>query len=312
MHRLFVSRFFVKGLAYLCIAISVLSTFTAFSSAQGLLRERLKERLGQRSHNQYNTTEKVTIAGLHVAVWRPAHANGPVPLVIFSHGLCGINTQTLFLMRALSQAGYLVMAPNHRDAMGSGNMLSKPEENIKGMANWTESSYKDSGDDIKKLLSALHKDPQWNSQIDWSKLVLAGHSLGGYTMLACAGAWPSWKIPYDIKAILAMSPVTLPFLSKGTLSKVSVPIMYQGGNLDLLVTPFVKRANGAFDKTPSPACFVEFARASHFFWTDFNKDEAKQELIDHYSLAFLNKYVKGDKNSQLDEKLPGVTELRLK
>ena len=32
---------------------------------------------------------------------------------------------------------------------------------------------------------------------------LAGHSLGGYTVLALAGAWPSWKLA-NVRAVLAL------------------------------------------------------------------------------------------------------------
>jgi len=60
----------------------------------------------------------ITVVGRDVAVWRPsgtAPANGH-PLILFSHGFGGCNTQSVFLMQALAKAGYLVLAPNHRDA----------------------------------------------------------------------------------------------------------------------------------------------------------------------------------------------------
>lgn len=39
---------------------------------------------------------------------------------------------------------------------------------------------------------------------------LAGHSLGGYTVLGVGGGWPSWRLS-GLKAILAMAPYALPF-----------------------------------------------------------------------------------------------------
>src|SRR5271154_6050647 len=58
------------------------------------------------------------VAGRDVALWKPGTAAPAAgyPLVVFSHGYGGCNTQSVFLMEALAKAGYLVLAPNHADA----------------------------------------------------------------------------------------------------------------------------------------------------------------------------------------------------
>lgn len=61
---------------------------------------------------------QIKLAGRDVALWKPS---GPAPetgypIIVFSHGFGGCNTQSTFLMEALAQAGYLVLAPNHKDA----------------------------------------------------------------------------------------------------------------------------------------------------------------------------------------------------
>ena len=56
--------------------------------------------------------QHITISGRDVAVWKPS-ATAPAsgyPLIVFSHGFTGCNTQTKFLMEALAEAGYLVLA----------------------------------------------------------------------------------------------------------------------------------------------------------------------------------------------------------
>jgi predicted dienelactone hydrolase len=63
------------------------------------------------------------------------------------------------------------------------------------------------------LIDALRNDARWKDRIEWSRVALAGHSLGGYTVLGLAGGWASWKLP-SIKAVLAMSPYCDPFLQK--------------------------------------------------------------------------------------------------
>jgi hypothetical protein len=72
--------------------------------------------------------------------------------------------------------------------------------------------------------------------IDSRGVGLAGHSLDGYTVLALAVAWPSWKARC-VKTVLAVSPFCAPFLAKGNTRSLDVPVMYQGGALDFGVTP---------------------------------------------------------------------------
>lgn len=280
--------------------------------AQGILRDRIKQRFADFNSDQKKSSQKVQIAGLSCAVWRPIKS-GQAPLVIFSHGFHGCNTQSLFLMEALASAGYLVIAPNHKDAIGNsaGGGFTKSEEPFQNAQKWTDTTYIDRRDDIWKLVKALHEDPKWNEQIDWSRFALAGHSLGGYTALALGGAWQSWKLP-GVKAVLALSPYCTPFIEKSTLAKLNLPVMYQGGTRDLGITPFLKKPGGAFSQTPAPVCFVEFDKAGHFSFSNLNKDKTQEDLISHYSLAFLNKYLKSDTSAKPELKLDGVSELETK
>jgi hypothetical protein len=161
------------------------------------------------------------------------------------------------------------------------------------------------------LIDALHKDPRWNKEIDWSKVALSGHSLGGYTVLGLAGAWPSWKLP-QVKAVVALSPYCLPFIKQNTLANIGLPIMYQGGTRDYGITPSLKGPNGAYNHTSAPCEFVEFYDFSHLDFSNFGKDPTKRELVNHYAIAFLDKYVKGSTNVDLEKQLPGVTLLSVK
>lgn len=299
--------------AFLLLLVSSATTFVQDGTAQGLIRERLRQRLNNaKIHEESNSSEKVQLAGLQVAIWQPAQIpKSGAPLVIFSHGFHGINNQTVFLMKALAKSGYLVVSPNHKDALGQGKAFSKPDEKLADSASWTDKSHKDRADDINKLIATLQKDPNWNSKIDWSKLVLAGHSMGAYTVLGLAGAWPSWKIP-GVKAVLALSPYCQPFAKHNTLKDLHVPVMYQSGTRDLGILPCMKRAGGAFDQTPSPAILVVFDKAGHFAFSNLNRDKSQSDLINYYSLAFLNKYVNGDVTAMPEKKLAGVNEVLVK
>jgi predicted dienelactone hydrolase len=116
--------------------------------------------------------------------------------------------------------------------------------------------------------------------------------------LGVAGAWPSWK-DNRIKAVLAMSPFCSPFVDHGDLAAMRVPVMYQGGTRDLGVTPTVKRLNGAYDHSSSPKYYVEFDGAGHLAWT--NMKTGYQEMINNYSVAFFNHYLKASDGNTRDD-----------
>ncbi len=245
---------------------------------------------------------QLTIAGRKVTIWKPEGAAPPggYPVILFSHGFTGCATQSLFLTSALAQAGYLVVAPNHRDAgCGTGHDgklfatldTARPQTPFRTPEGWSEATYRDRAADLEAILDAILKDESWQGiPIDSSRVGLAGHSLGGYTVLGLAGAWPSWRDP-RVKAVLALSPYCAPFVLKGDLAHLDVPVMYQGGTLDIGITPSVRRHGGAYDLTSAPKYFIDFAGAGHFAWTNLNR--RYQTAINGYSLWFFNCYLKG-------------------
>src|SRR5271169_6350734 len=107
--------------------------------------------------------ERLSIAGLDVTVWQPDEAAlAALPVVVFSHGFHGCATQSRFLMTALASAGYLVVAPNHRDAAcngGSARWTDRPEQRCGKPETWDETSFRDRADDIIHLVAALKAMP---------------------------------------------------------------------------------------------------------------------------------------------------------
>lgn len=90
--------------------------------------------------------------------------------------------------------------------------------------------------------------------------------------------------------MLALSAFCSPYVRKGDLGRMGVPVMYQGGTLDLGVTPTIRRLQGAYDLSPPPKYYVEIAGAGHFAWTNLNPKY--HELIGRYSVAFFDRYLK--------------------
>jgi predicted dienelactone hydrolase len=257
--------------------------------------------------------DTIKIAGLQVAVWIPHPGTPrPWPILIFSHGYYGCNTQLSFLMQEIAGAGYAIFAPAHRD-MDCAEDVSVWSQHSQASflisTNWSDTTYYDRDQDIERLLDALGKDPRYRKpQFDFKHVGLIGHSLGGYVVLGVAGAWPRWK-DARVKAVLALSPYAVPFIRAKTLGGLGVPVMYQGGTLDFM-TIFLKDIGDAYGQTSPPKYFVEFNSVDHRGWTDMGSHQ--HDEIVAYSIAFLDRYLKGKPFPEALLKLhEGVTDLKV-
>jgi predicted dienelactone hydrolase len=235
----------------------------------------------------------VRIAGLDVALWLPTGAPGPRPLVLFSHGFGGCKTQSTYLMRALAKHGILVAAPDHRDKGARcpdepPNLLTLPPIFLEPQG-WSENTSQDRRDDLQKLRDALPADPALSGwSIDRDRVALVGHSLGGYTVLGLAGAWPGWRMD-KVAAVVALAPYAEPFLTQGALASVAGPVLLQGGEKDPAITPSL--IGKVFAATATPACKVIYAEARHLAWTDFQDDF--QDVTAAATVAFLSEAFAG-------------------
>ena len=259
--------------------------------------------------------QSVKLGGMDVTVWSQETGKAvKKPAIIFSHGFHGCATQSRFLMEAFASAGYIVFASNHRDAVcskGKAHWYSRAVVPLRKPGTWNDTSYRDRADDIRRLIDAVRADNRFRARVDWSRFGLAGHSLGGYTVLGLCGAWPRWKLP-GVKAVLALSPYSQPFILHKTLSGLSVPVMYQGGTWDYGATPRMNKSGLSYEQSPAPKYYVEFKRAGHFAWTDIGRTGPRKEIID-YSLAFMNRYVKGEPAERLlRQAAPGVAQFSSK
>ncbi len=248
----------------------------------------------------------------NVEIWLPPEfqkSEEKWPLLIFSHGFGGCSKQSKFLTQYLADHGYIVIAPDHEDAncdrFSAGGLRStlqamrsgkdmRPERPFRTPEAWTDETETDRRDDVLFALSSMLDDRQYKNYIDTDKMGLIGHSLGGYTVLGLAGAWPTWK-DKRFKAVLALSPFAGPYYGPHGLYKVNVPVMYQGGTKDDDITPKLKSIG--YPQAKVPKYLVELDGAGHFAWTEL--DTSYQGIINQSALAFFDKYVKGIKDVQI-------------
>jgi predicted dienelactone hydrolase len=230
------------------------------------------------------------------------------PLVVFSHGFGGCGTQSVFFTEALARRGYVVAAPDHKDALcgvdGSGSLrFIKPDESFSRPQNWNETTQVDRKNDLQQAIRWVLNAAEFGRQIDRSRIGLVGHSLGGYTVLGLAGGWKSWKDD-RVKAVLLFSPYAAPFLVQHRLPSIQIPVMYQAADRDRLITvSSLGGDQGAYGASNPPKYYVQLRDGNHFEWTNLlcvgkktvaeclsTKPNAR--LINVYGIAFLDSHLK--------------------
>ncbi|HVG05521.1 MAG TPA: alpha/beta fold hydrolase [Burkholderiaceae bacterium] len=257
-----------------------------------------------------------------VAKDAPPSACPRVPLVLFSHGLGGCALQSLFLTEELARHGYVVAAPDHKDAVCA---IGSDEHNFANMRTdqsfleperWSERSHRDRLLDLRTVIDLVENDQQLGPAVDAQRIGLIGHSLGGYTTIGMAGAWPSWKHT-NVKAVLALSPYVLPFITNKTLARLDVPVMYQGAQFDWGITTSLEGAQGAYALTAAPKYFVKLKGGTHLEWANLLcsgqpnvvaclKAKPNAYLIDRYGIEFLDRYLKNKPSALLAGKGLGL------
>jgi predicted dienelactone hydrolase len=247
-----------------------------------------------------------TDRGLEFRAWLPADftsRHGDVPLILFSHGFGGCSEQSRTLTQALANAGYAVLAPNHRDegcsrfrggvrgALQAGHL--RPEQPFTDPAAWTADTERSRRDDIQALLTFALSHAPYKDAIDPGRIALMGHSLGGYTALGLAGGWESWHDP-RFKCVLALSPYIAPFVVQGRMGALGVPVMYQTGTRDIGIGPILLK-RGGYDRTGTingvRKYLVELKGAGHFAWTELNP--VYQKTIADYAISFFDRELRG-------------------
>lgn len=138
---------------------------------------------------------------LHVALWYPTTATAPLqtsaenpvfqgiatikdasptgsahPLVLLSHGYRGNWRNLNWLVSSLVEQGYIVAAPDHP---GTTTFDQRPVEAAKL---WERPH------DLSRVIDRLTSDHTLAGTVDSQRIAAIGHSLGGWTVTALAGA----------------------------------------------------------------------------------------------------------------------------
>ncbi len=207
----------------------------------------------------------------YVDVYRPkTWREGKTPVVIISHGLSSRPEDFSKRAEHLASYGYFVALPQH-----IGSDLQQKDDFLIGLSRqiFLVEEFVDRPLDISYTLDELERrnNIQFQGRLDLDNVGLFGHSFGGYTVLALAGASLDFEHLHEdcdislgrmntalllqcralqierkdynfqderVKAVYALNPVNASILGPQGLAKINIPIFIGSGSYDP-ATPFV-------------------------------------------------------------------------
>jgi predicted dienelactone hydrolase/ABC-type amino acid transport substrate-binding protein len=207
-----------------------------------------------------------------VELYLPEKQPQPSPLVVISHGLGSDPKDFSYLAEHLASYGFAVAVPEH-----IGSDTKHLESILDGRATGDVSpvEFVDRPLDVKYLLDELTRlsntEPDFKGRLNLQQIGMMGHSFGGYTSLALAGATinherlreqcvdtqPTFNLslilqcranllpPFNynltdtrIKAVIAIDPLTSAIFGPEGMGDIRIPVMMVSGSHDV-VTPSI-------------------------------------------------------------------------
>lgn len=213
---------------------------------------------------------------------KSATTSTPYPVIVISHGLADNRHSFTYIAQHLASHGFVVAALDHPVANSK-----QLQEFLAGIASPPRpTELIDRPLDIKYLLDELQRltetDSRFKNQLNLQQVGVIGHSLGGYTALALAGASfdfakirqecnpnrslnlssflqcraidlqaDNYVIKDDrIKAIMVMNPLSSVVFGDTGISTIPIPVIMVAGSQDIF-TPAVPEQIRPFTNLPT-------------------------------------------------------------
>ena len=201
-------------------------------------------------------------------IWYPAGGAGPGPrpLVVFSHYAGGHRRTATFLCTHLASHGYVVAAVDHSEVVAA-ELAPRAGETPGERRTRIDAVIGSRVPDVRFLLDYLLDGQAGGVVLDARRVGLAGHSLGGWTVLATPESDPR------VRAVVAMAPGGSSHPRPGVLPLSltfawgrDVPVLYLAAENDVPVPPAGVRE--LFDRTPATKQMAILRHADHQHFAD--------------------------------------------
>jgi predicted dienelactone hydrolase len=228
------------------------------------------------STEEWNITDSERARKLRVLVYKPQQTDlKKMPVVVFSHGLGSNPDDFEEGFKHLASYGYLVAAPQHP---GSDDQWTK--DLLRGLRRevFDIQEFKDRPADLTFVLDELERRnaDTFGGRLQLDRVAVTGHSFGGYTALALAGATinkpfleEECEIPYGVlnvavllecealrlnampsglqdprvASVFVLNPVNRSIFGEEGLSEITVPVAFVSGSYDPATPPALEQAD---------------------------------------------------------------------
>lgn len=185
--------------------------------------------------------------------YRDAQPGGPGvrPLIVFSHGFGGINTQSVPLMEHLATHGFVVISPEHTGNINGDNSSPDPAADrvpdVTAVIDYMASRNGTAGDPFE-------------GRVNTQEVGVAGHSFGGFTATASVTGYDVFGPDSRVVAIMPIAAANSR-ITDDQLRGLDVPALFLCGTLDSLLDQQIR----SFDlASSSPNLFrVDAIDATH-------------------------------------------------
>ncbi len=233
---------------------------------------------------------------LDVLLWRP-EGEGPFPLVIYCHGTNGMAGESLYLVEALTGAGYMVAAPEFP--------LTSREAHTR-IAAADVSDAPEQVRDVSFVIDSLLAEDELSPMIDADRIALVGHSLGGVTAyfatygMQCRDPRIKASIPGAASDPVASALANGLGFAGIQHAPIPVPVLFLSAEKDLFAR-MAGRPGAAFARVEPPKHHVMIARGTHVWFHDGDDQPADHRNPD---CLWFDAYLPGVSIPGSEERVP--------
>ncbi|MDJ0508658.1 MAG: alpha/beta hydrolase [Crocosphaera sp.] len=236
-----------------------------------------------------NLTDKKRNRDFYVEVYKPQTLpDKPIPVIVISHGLASRPEDFRKRAEHLASYGYVVAVPQH-----PGSDIKQAEDFLNGLSRqiFVRDEFINRPLDITYTIDELERRNErlFSGKLDLKNVGVFGHSFGGYTMFAIAGATPDFESleqdceldigdlntslllqcralklerkPYNfrderVKAVFVINPVNSGIFSSKSLAKIDIPVFIGAGSYDP-ATPFIFEQVTSYPRLKVPHKYLQ-------------------------------------------------------
>ncbi|MEL4897124.1 alpha/beta hydrolase [Crocosphaera sp. Alani8] len=259
----------------------------------------------------WNLTDEKRKRDFYVDVYQPQTLpDQSIPVVIISHGLSSRPEDFGKWANHLASYGYVVALPQH-----IGSDIKQTEDFLEGYSRqiFIRDEFIDRPLDISYTIDELERRNNrfFSGKLDLENVGVAGHSFGGYTMLAIAGATPDFQAleedcnldigdlntalllqcralkleqkEYDfrdkrVNSVFVVNPVNSGIFSRKSFEKIDIPVFIAAGSYDP-ATPFIFEQVTSYPRLKVPQKYLQLQEGQAH--VDFSQlDAGVSEMLD--------------------------------